>query len=283
MIPERSIQGKFAKSVFFEEINDIDIFIEDTAYGYEKIFTVLFSRVFEGTYRVNKVFQLGGRNIVIGQHKSNINNASRPTLYVIDSDLFILTGDNVFNTNGLFKLPCYCVENIICDPEAIHILLDEEETSKSKDEVVKEFNYNEWLNRNIDQLFELFIEYAIVFKVKPSEQTVAFPVNKLVSGDTGNIDANKLGNRISNLNNMLIDLVGIEQYSKYREQVLQQYKTSGLSKLDVISGKDYIFPLLKTRFRSTVKTNATDLNLKQRLAKKCHISGILNARTFVAG
>lgn len=38
MIPERSVQASSAKSVFFEELNDIDIYIEDTAFGYSKLF-----------------------------------------------------------------------------------------------------------------------------------------------------------------------------------------------------------------------------------------------------
>lgn len=36
MIPERGTAGRFAKSVFYEELNEIDIYIEDTGIGSEK-------------------------------------------------------------------------------------------------------------------------------------------------------------------------------------------------------------------------------------------------------
>ena len=56
MVPARSETSKSAKSVFFEDVNDIDIFIEDTAIGFEKIYAILFSRVFSDAYSVEKVF-----------------------------------------------------------------------------------------------------------------------------------------------------------------------------------------------------------------------------------
>ena len=63
MVPARSETSKSAKSVFFEDVNDIDIFIEDTAIGFEKIYAILFSRVFSDAYSVEKVFPLGGRDV----------------------------------------------------------------------------------------------------------------------------------------------------------------------------------------------------------------------------
>ena len=42
---ERRSSAKVAKSVFYEDFNDIDIYIEDTAPGYRKIFKELLIQV----------------------------------------------------------------------------------------------------------------------------------------------------------------------------------------------------------------------------------------------
>lgn len=274
MIPERSIIGKSAKSVFFEDVNDIDIYIEDTAFGYEKLFSLLFSRVFENKYKVEKVFSLGGRKAVIEQYKSQKNSIIRPSLFVIDGDLFILTGDSEQNQKGLYKFPFYCVENILIDHVAIHNLLDDEEPVKSKDNLIEELNFTDWIKQNELKLFWLFVEYAITFKVNPEEVTVAYEVKKLVSSNNGYIDETKLENRIKYLRDMSVAKVGIEGYQKNKNLVLINFENSSVNKLDVVSGKDYLFPLIKTRFKSVVKTQMPDINFKLRLAKTCNIERI---------
>lgn len=281
MIPERSVAARGAKSVFFEELNDIDIFIEDTAYGYEKLFQVLFSRVFEGKYRVNKVFPLGGRKAVADQHQAH-EFFERPSLFIVDGDLFLLTGDDLNNGNGLYKVPFYCIENILCDVNAIHELMNEEEPKALKPELVEAFNYEEWKNLNENKLFELFIEYAVTFLLNPSEQTVAFAVSSLISSNEGNIDSVKLASRIEVLRNLAINISSEACYAEARDKIMTQFNASNTSKLDVVSGKDYLFPLLKTRMKSKIKTKAPDINLKIRLAMKCDITPLLNSVELVA-
>jgi hypothetical protein len=281
MIPERSLTAKVAKSVFFEELNDIDIFIEDTAFGYEKLFQILFSRVFEGKYRVNKVFPLGGRKAVAAQHQIH-EHLERPSLFIVDGDLFLLIGDDLKNVNGLYKVPFYCIENILCDAEGIHELMNEEEPQALKPELVEAFKYVEWKNINENKLFELFIEYAVTFLLNPSEQTVAFSVSNLVSANDGNIDNAKLASRIKALRFEAKNKSSEADYAEARDKVLTQFSVSNVSKLDVVSGKDYLFPLLKTRMKSKIKTKVPDINLKIRLAMKCDITQLMESVDLVA-
>lgn len=283
MILERSVVGKSAKSVFFEDINDLDIYVEDTSYGYEKIYSVLFSRVFDGKYRVSKVFPLGGRGAVIEQYNEQISRLSRPSIFVVDGDLFILSGDSIFNKKGLYKIPFYCVENILCDEDAIISILFEEDPINSIENLSDEFDYENWVNLNKLYLYNLFVEYAISFLVNPAEQTVAFSVKGLVSSNDGCIDENKLNRRIQYLCGESVNKAGVVRYESVRRMILRSFDHSDFDELDVVSGKDYILPLLKTRFKSIVKTHMPDINLKLRLAMKCDISKIINSKLFVAG
>jgi len=280
MIPERSVQAKSAKSVFFEDVNDIDIYIEDTAFGYQKLFAVLFSRVLNDQYKVNNVFPLGGRKSVVEQHSEHTGN--RPSLYIIDGDLFLLTGDAMDNVIGLYKFPYYCVENILCDNQALLTVLDEEDPVKSLEHLEGLFNYQEWLLNNEGKLFSLFVEYAISMILNPQEQTVAFKVSDLVSSNKGELDDEKLRSRTEGLKQTVIERTSLGAYESTRNDILANFELSGLNKLDVISGKDYLFPLLKTRAKSLVKTKISDLNFKLRLAKICDINNISQAIAHIA-
>lgn len=280
MIPQRSVSASSAKSVFFEEINDIDIYIEDTAFGYSKLFSILFERVFEGQYKVGKVFPLGGREAVVKEHASEEGN--RPSIYIIDGDLFLLAGDTVNNAKGLYKFPYYCVENILCDHESLLCIMDEEDAEKNFSEINTLFNYQRWLAHNEEKLFLLFIEYAISMLLNPQEQTVAFKVSNLVSCNKGELDDKKLSTRIESLKQLSVNCSTLEDYRAARDNIMAKFNESGLNKLDVISGKDYLFPLLKTRAKSIVRTKIPDLSFKMRLAKICNIERLVAAIDYVA-
>ncbi|MFI8749240.1 DUF4435 domain-containing protein [Vreelandella lionensis] len=277
MIPERSEAARSAKSVFFQEINDIDIYIEDTDIGYIKLFTIICSRVFENDYEVRKVFPLGNRDAVIRRHRTHVANG-RPSVYIIDHDLYMLAGDTVESGEGLFKLPFYCIENVLCDSEAIIEFLDHEEVVRKKDEISDRFNYEAWESLNIDLLFELFVEYALSFKLNPSCPTVSFKVSDVLSSNTGDVCHVKVRDRINEVKESTIAKVGESTYEDFKKEVEMMFTQSGFDKIDVISGKDYLFPLLKLRAKQAVDTKVSNINFKQRLARMCDISKLEKMR-----
>lgn len=274
MIPERNTIGKSAVSVFFEEYNDIDIYIEDTAVGAEKIATKIFSRVFGEKYKVDKIFPLGGRIAVLQQFEVEKNRLHRPSIFVIDGDIFLLAGDTIPNEVGLYRFPFYCIENLLMDGTALNAILDEEDPTQSEEELAEKYSVNQWAENNEAKLLELFVEYAVSNKLNPAEPTISFQVKNLVSSNDGQIDDAKLRARLDDLKQKTINAASESIYHTTRQSILSSFHASNLSPLDVVSGKDYIFPLLKTRFRSLVKTNMTDSNFKLRLAKICDTTRI---------
>lgn len=279
MIPERSSSSRAAKAVFFEDVNDIDIYIEDTEYGYEKLYAIIFSRVFHGEYKVQKVFPLGGRNAVLDYFKET-PTSDRPSLCIIDGDLLILKKENKSKI-GLYELPFYCIENILLNEDAIIDLLAEEDPIKSFANIKSNFNYSDWYQKNVDLLFDLFLEYSISFELNQDKQTVAFPVNKLVTDGNGNLNIDKVKSRIEELKNEAIEKVGEEIYNNTRTKFIENFNSIEIPKENIVSGKDYLLPLLKTRGKSIVKTKLPDINLKQRLARKCNIMPIIKSKEYI--
>lgn len=282
MIPERSEVAKSAKSVLFEEFNDIDIYIEDTAQGYAKLYAEIFSRLFKGEYKVSNVFPLGGRRAVIEDCEKWQGNFSRPSLYVVDGDMHIFVGDAEKCLDGLFVLPMYCIENILVDENAITEVLNEEEATKLRDQVRGEFNFSGWLAVNAPLLAELFAEYAVCFEFCPEVQTISFPVTSLVSSNKGELDRVKVDLRIKELRSEVVEKIGESRYIESRQKYYKQLIQCSDSILKYVSGKDYLLPLLLTRSRSIVKTKVPNLNFKIRLAMKCDIEKLLPCKECIA-
>lgn len=280
MVPARSETSKSAKSVFFEDVNDIDIFIEDTAIGFEKIYAILFSRVFSDAYSVEKVFPLGGRDSVINRHGKHVNTG-RPAIYIIDGDMFFLTGGGDCSALGLFVLPFYCIDNLLCDPDAFEELMYEEDPTHELVKIKDLFDYSGWVGENSDKLFDLFVEYGISFTLNPAVPTVSYPVNKLVACSRGNLAADRLEERIREVKDATIDAVGQDQYDAERQRIVSSHNLTGAEILKAVSGKDYLFPLLKMRARSTVKTRVPDINLKIRIAKVCDVSDLASSKDYI--
>lgn len=274
-IPERSDAAKSAKSVFFEEYNDIDIYIEDTAVGYKKLFAEIFSRVFSGKYRVAEVFPLGSRNKVIDECKKIQGELTRPSLYIIDGDLFLFDKGICEELPGLYILPFYCIENLLIDQNCLLKLLNEEDPVRRCEQLKLDFDFSAWVEENSKHLVRLFIEYAICFRLCPEKQTVKFPVKNLVSSSSGVVDELKVNARILEISKYVIEKVGAELYAELKTEIEERVPIDSNSLLRYVSGKDYLIPLLFTRFKSVAKkTKIQKLNFMLRLALSCNIDVI---------
>lgn len=278
MIPERSEKAKYAKSVFFEEYNDIDIYIEDGAYGYKRIYVNIMARIFSGRYRVGEVFPLGNRRSVIDRCRVMGSAVKRPTLFVVDGDLYMLSGESLSSGHGLYILPFYSVENILLDLNAIYELICEEDPERRVCDLIKDFGYEDWFQRNIPLLVDLFVEYAMIYKFLPNIETVSYPLNKIISSNDGEVCKEKILSRVRELRGKLIGFLGEKQYYDEKKQVVEKIQTDGM---EYISAKDYLFPLIRMRMKTLVRTNAPDINLKVRLSKICDVRCIGEITEYV--
>lgn len=273
MVPERSLIGKLAKSVFYHDLNDIDLFIEDKSKGSEKLYTEIFNRAFIGKYRVGKVFSLGNRQTVIEACKGDLDIEGRPRLYIIDGDLELLNGDQPSGIKRLGILSRYCIENYLIDEDAIVQVLFEENLTDSKDEVRAKFGFAEWVKQNQSSLFDLFLDYSLLKKYLPEIPTVSFKVNNLLSSGDGIVDEVKVAKRKQEMEKLLVEYIGLKKYQNQKEQIKKNIKLCWDERLKrFVSGKDYLFPLVLMRMRSITKFRAENKVLKLRITLKCDVN-----------
>ncbi|MDR1715404.1 MAG: DUF4435 domain-containing protein [Prevotella sp.] len=278
---ERSVSARSAKSVFFEDFNDIDVYIEDTAVGYRKIFKELLIRVFDNIISLEQVFPLGNREQVIEECKKNQSNKKRKQLYIIDGDLHLLCGTNPVQLKGLFVLPRYCVENYFMDKTAIIDTIDEEDPDLEKNTIEVKLDFDNWIKDNDAQLIKLFIFYALCFKYIPSLQTVGYKVSNLCSSNNGVVCSQKIALRINDLNNKLLEVLSAENIEREYRIFFDKINIDNVKVLRYVSAKDYLMPLLTTKIRSFAKFPPNDLSTKIRLARKVDVSELNDIKEYI--
>jgi hypothetical protein len=266
---KRSAIASKAKSIFFEGYNDIDIYIEDTAYGYKKLYTKLLSRYFENEYRIEDVFPLGGREAVIDACVNDKNKRLRPRVYIIDGDLYLLR-NNIPNIDGLFVLTEYCIENtLVCENASIEFLVDEDPT-RDYQEINTALEFSKWIEHNENHLINLFTIYALSMEMTPELPTVSLKVNEFINDDTGLVDLNKINSRIEERRNQIISRVGRPAFEQKSNQIKSIIDVNA-HKMKFISGKDYLLPLLQMRMRKVVKFTSTSISFRHRLSNCCRL------------
>lgn len=276
---ERGIAAKKAKSVFFEENNSIDIYIEDTAKGYRKIFKTILNRVLGEKYLINNVFPLGGRSSVISQWEQDKNKRNRPRIYIIDGDLNLLLEERMCFP-GLYVLPFYCIENIFICEQSLVALMVEEDAEREEDELRELLNFREWEQKNKKLLIDLFVTYALTKKHVPTIQSVAYQVSNLISNNSGILDEKKTTDRINELEGQLKESIGAELLEKEKDEI--HFKIG--EKKDIkkyISGKDYLMPLVTLRLKSVVDMRIVKLTMKHRISSRCDLSEISDLETYI--
>ncbi len=277
----RGTAAKSASSLFYEEYNDVDIYIEDTAEGYRKIFKELLNKALGTKFKIEQVFPLGNREQVIEECRKSQESNGRKKVFIIDGDFHILNDTLEPALNGLYVLPRYCVENYLFCENAICQTADEEECEMELEQIKDKIDFNSWLTENESLLLELFIVYAICFKHIPQEQTIGYKVSKLCNSNSGIVNPGKVKARKDELIGKLIAFFGEERLNTEIEIIKERIKAKDKKLLRFVSGKDYLLPLLITRLQSFLRFPSNSIAVRLRLAKKANADELTEIEEYI--
>lgn len=270
MLPTRSSNGNYAKFIFYQDVNDIDFFIEDKDENTRKIILELLQRTFSNEIQISQIFSLGGREKVIKQYENRAEN--RTQVFMIDGDLNLLFEQFNFQ-KGLVSLDKYCIENFLCDVDSVHTLLYEEcPTETDFNSMCQEFAFQEWWDKQKKLLYRLFIEYAVEKVNSLGITTVKYRVERL--SRQGELNHKDVKTRIHSLRNEIKNRITKEEYNSSRVRIIHNIKESSLSCESFVSGKDYILPLLFAKIKKYSSSTIKDERLKYRLSKICNTESL---------
>ena len=259
---------------FFRHKNDFDIFIEDK--NDDEFYLALFKRIAaKSGIAIGKLISLGDRQTVINTCIADQNDRDRKRLYVIDGDLHIINESNPSAIKFLHVHDAYCIENYLIDEEAIIEILHDGFVI-SKEEISKTLTFDNFLKRLSRPLVELFLHYAIVFKICPTVKTVANGVGTFciqVKKVTVLAD-DKVNSKIEELKVEIFKHISEEEYNEHIYSLRQKWNYDTETLLKIVSAKDYILPLVQLRFakiKSKTGFKITRESLRLRLAKLCKL------------
>jgi hypothetical protein len=138
----------------------------------------------------------------------------------------------------------------------------------TKHDIANLVDYPSLIEVHEAKLTSLFIAYATAYQVASNVKTVSYSVMKLTTtvGGSVNLNTQKLGRRIMQIVRDVCQLVGVQTFSSVRRQIQQRAAASHLD--EIVSGKDYLLPLVWLRLRSACDYRGSKDQLKIHLAKE---------------
>lgn len=262
-----SYTPKAAKAMAFlkRPYNDIDIFVEDTTN--QNMWLELIKKIVPKNIRITSVNRLGGRNSVVNACKMDQRKGLRPKIYIIDGDFDFLAGTAKPRLKFLYRLSAYCVENLLINNQSIVEVGTCARPDMTEADISVRFGFRDWADE-IRKAFEpLFVMYAVCRQLCPEVPTISFPVQKLIceTRDGPCVSRRKVWRRLFEIARTVRHRCGLSLLRARRQEVAN--RSSSLELQHVVSGKDYIMPLLHLRLCRLFNFKGTQEQLKVYLAK----------------
>lgn len=268
-------------STFRTYRNDIDIYTEDN-YKDKEFYKVLFKRLLKSEIIINDVTPLGCRDSVIKRCDEEPDNG-RKKIFIVDGDVTFIHGNNIPALKNLYVLEGYCIENFLIDKETIIHFLYMNCGTKPIEQIESELNYNDWLNEYSAIFIDLFIHFALInyfggcftlfnankYHVKNGEQLVF--KTELVNAD------------ILKTKQEILQIVNHEKYNSKHQELTQKWTHCIENLTTIVSGKDYLIPLLLLKTKQFKKSKAlpTLEEIKFSLVHSSNLSKLSNLKKII--
>lgn len=241
-----SARSMGAYAALYKSYNDIDIYVEDsTLVGlYER----LFSKFIGSGVKISAVIPLENKRAVIAEAIRLREDKSRKRFFLVDGDFDWATG-RAGRIPKLYMLRCYSIENFAWDSHAIFEAAHSISTHFTRSQVERLCTQDE-LNRIVRLLLPLFVVYAAAWSLQTTNTTTSYSVMRLMLSDNPSCICNsKTRQRIRMMYRLLAQEFGRDTTIRKRKEIATLLRTRGYLDARLISGKDYLLPILLKIFQ----------------------------------
>jgi len=242
----RSDAARRARALFFRHLNDIDVYVEDMSRHSRKFYLLLINNILGGRYKIHEIHMLGGKRKVVAA-ASKHSDFSRRAVYIVDGDLDLILARRA-QSPRLVCLGRYCIENYLLEEDAICEIIHELDLVKDMQQIKEDLSFADWLLDLSVSLTPLFAVYAAAHARSCGIETVSYPVHRLRSGNGEGLCPRAIYDRHSQVLSQLLRHMDSYKGLSFYIDCLNQIRYGG-SSVNMISGKDYILPLLFLRIR----------------------------------
>ena len=223
--------------------NDIDIYVEDRRLVgmYERVFGRLLGR----GVRITAVVPMDGKANLIAEARRLSSDNQRRRFFLLDGDFDWILNRRV-HVKSVYMMKCYSIENLTWDRELL-IDIASQMCPGSSTSSVSAILLQEWFDSTVRSLTPLFVYYAVCSALNAECQTVGFSVIRLGKRRPHfEVDSNLIMRRLRSIVRYLRTSHSMNVIIAARQKVERSFDSVDRSK--VISGKDYLWPLLHARF-----------------------------------
>ena len=262
---------------FYAAYNDINVFVEDE--DDEIFYEKLLQRLLNNSFRIKKVFGVGGKQKLFKKVGEYLSNAGEEKVFFIaDGDFDRILGISPPANEMLHVLDEYCIENFLFEEDAICSVMQEEKPSRSLEQWKKKFGVAVWLKGTIDILTPLFACFILLQKYETGKPNISLGIAKFLSNSNHpSVDPRKIDEYIEGLREEFQKQYGVDS-KKEIEKIQRKMGSAWQDRKSYICGKKYLFPLLIFEIKRYCKRKLTVESLRFRLVKHCRLDSLASMR-----
>lgn len=279
----RSSAGKLAKSQFYANFNDVDVYVEDKAAESKKLYVEIFNRALGGALSITQVFPLGPKSEVLRRCRADQGPRTRRAVYMVDGDYEYLLGEPVPALKRFYRLSRYCIENYLIDAAAIIDVLIDESIEHDEETIRKMFDFAKWQAKASLPLDSLISTLAIAHKRQCDKPTVKIDLSKITGPHSDQIDSTKVAALVAEYRSAIDTKYGDGTFSdmfaaiKARAAVSSEYFVSAYG-----SGKNLLMPLMRDRIARRTGINVDYPKFRVKLARRCDVTELTNLEAAIS-
>lgn len=235
--------------LFFCDLNDINIFVEDEGKEFE--YETIFKRLLGEKYKITKILGVGGKVELIKSFYEfgldNKDDSKIKNIYIADGDFDrYIYEEKMIDSPNFIYLETYNIENYFIDKKASEKYA-KGQLKCSDNEVKLRVDFDNWKNKIVEQAGRLFFYYCYVKKEYPEEQSVSRSPYLFIDSKNGFEQAGafeKYQSFVFSLN---------DNAEKEVEKIREEFYKKCDNVFNLICGK-FLFESLYCHIRSVTKT-----------------------------
>lgn len=260
-------------SRFFQYRNDIDIYTEDQEKD-RQFYRSLFTRLLSNTgLRINDITPLGCKQDVINRCKVE-PKSERKFFFIVDGDIDLIFDNNETIIDNLFVLNAYCIENLIIDEKSAIEFLYINVGTDSRENIQKTLDFDKWLSCFSEALINLFLHFSISKEI--GQHFLIFNAHKFSKTRKKEtiLEIEKLEQYTKVVKTGILNEIDEDHYNRLIIKRRAKWPVSNDTLLTIVSGKDYLIPLLQFRIQKYKYTKGlfTLEAIKLFLAEHCELT-----------
>lgn len=253
--------------LLYRPLQDLEVYVEDK--DSEVFYLELLGRLIPNGKKIKKVIPLNGRGNVVELCKRY--NDPSPALFLIDGDLDLILKVREVGLKNLFQLKSYCIENYLFCLAGSRQIIVESSGKIMPDKALTSEEWEAFFNYASDPLRELFLVFATARLLAPTLKTVSLGYQSIstqkVRKRGPEPDLAKIAQLAEEIKNQSLQFTTEAIWLSTIEQIRENSKD--LHTIDMVSGKDFLLPMLDMFIRYKGGNSASTESLMFRLARHC--------------